>query len=179
MSNNETFKEIPLQFSVFDQLLSDIKGSRHFQRAFEIEFRKFISLATQYISLSNIDESGLDSDVFSLSLLSSQNFKKFAEQISTLLNSGSENKEVQALVENAVIYSLAAIYKNQITQAYMKGKNSEGVSTYMAEHSDTEYQEYVESAHFRLSKIVQSKNRFQKKKMLTVIGYLMNPSLQH
>jgi len=77
-----------------------------------------------------------------------------------------------AVMQNAHVYGLAHAHANNIKQAFMQGKNSGGITRYMATLSDDDYVAYMEKEHPMVTAIVKAQQVSRWKLMLTVMGYL-------
>lgn len=189
------------KYSLTSDIVRDLQHSKHFQQSFERSFFSFVDVMGALLFQMTPETRKTLRTVYSLNIL----IKHAPDELvnGLMLKEFSESKrkdEYLALFQNAFIYAVAACYKSQIKKTYMlaseKATRTEAQNTeYMmtskingsylvgspddrAQHSDGAYVEYIASAHPLFARFVQSKHRFQYKKILEVAGYLVNPQLE-
>lgn len=189
------------KYSLTSDIMRDVQHSKHFQQVFQNSFFNFVDIMGALLFKMTPETRDTLRQLFSLSILIKHDPEEFVQGF--MLKDFSESKrqaEYLALFQNAFIYATAACYKSQIKKTYMlasekstrtEAQNTEFMMTskvdgkYLvgspddrAQPSDAEYVEYVVSVHPLFAKFVQSKHRFQYKKILVVAGYLLNPRLE-
>lgn len=189
------------KYSLTSNIMRDLQRSKHFQQVFEKSFFNFVDVMGALIFQMTPETRDTLRQLFSLSVLIKHDPAEFVQSL--MLKEFSESKrkdEYLVLLQNAFIYAVAACYKSQIKATYMraseKSRLTEAETTefmitgkargsYLAagpddraQHSDGAYVEYVAAAHPLFARFVQSKHRFQYKKILVVAGYLINPQLE-
>ena len=204
-TDNKTLREIPRDIPIFEDtvvsygLMNDLTHSKYFTKAFESYFFKFTNdFLPAYGGLTETQH-----DRFKVMFEYAISRKSPDEFMDAILKPFENPDRYRALFQNAFLYAMACTYKSQIAKTYMRpgaravmldsltekqklermvtgqvnGSYLYGHKNFVAHHTDGEYVEYMIAAHPMLATFVKSKNRLQYKKILSVLGYLINPNL--
>lgn len=200
LNDGETLHELYIGNEINSDIMNDISRSKYFGKTFESFFFKFVDTFQLLYDEPPIEQYDRVKLIFKFALASDNTTpSELVDNLSKFVDRGDH-----ALFQNAFIYAIACSYKSQIMQTYMRATNSptltpsltesqtrefmltgtidgkylHGNKTHASSHSNKDYIAYMNTAHPLLAKYVQSKNYIQYRKILSVIGYLINPSLE-
>ncbi|MDB5184374.1 MAG: hypothetical protein JWN38_182 [Candidatus Saccharibacteria bacterium] len=182
ISSGATLNELPasLQTQIIVDLLYNLRQPERQRKAIE----KYFFRAYVYFGVLNnldIDGSKLENmKILLISMISSRKSYTMQQLVDDLMfNNQKASKQArlyETVIQNALVYAIAATYKALIPSIYMRAKQ-ELPGTQLATHTDREYAAYTRTSQPLLAAFVQSNHKFWDDKILTAIGYMINPDL--
>jgi hypothetical protein len=183
VSGGATLSELPqsLQTQIIVDLLYNIRQPERQRKAIE----KYFFRAYVYFGvLNNLDIDGSKLENVKLLLITTIGLRKtytMQELVDDLMFSSEKTskqaKLYEIVIQNAFVYAIAATYKALIPSIYMKAKQ-ELPGTQLASHTDREYAAYMAASQPLLAAFVHSNHKFWDDKILTAMGYMINPELE-
>ena len=182
ISSGATLNELPtsLQTQIIVDLLYNLRQPERHRKSIEKYFFRFY---VYFGVINNLEINGSTLENIKTLLVTTTALRKaytMPELIDSLmLNSYKKSKQAELyelVIQNAFVYAITAMYKALIPSIYMRAKN-ELPDTQLATHTDREYATYAARSQPLLTAFVHSNHKFWDDKILTVIGYILNPDL--
>jgi hypothetical protein len=183
VSSGTTLNKLPatLQTQIIVDLLYNLRQPERQRKAIE----KYFFRAYVYFGvLNNLEINGNNLEsmktllVTTIALRKSYTMDELTDDM--MLNSYKKAAQAQfyeLVIQNAFVYAIAATYKALIPSIYMRAKQ-ELPGTQLATHTDREYATYMTTSQPLLAAFVHSNHNFWDDKILTAMGYMINPELE-
>jgi|GEM_PF-4529840 len=178
-----TLNELPatVQTQIIVDLLYNLRQPERQRKVIE----KYFFRAYVYFGVLNnldIDGSKLENmKILLISMIASRKSYTMQQLVDDLMfnnqKTSKQAKLYEIVIQNALVYAIAATYKALIPSIYMRAKQ-ELPGTQLATHTDREYAAYVSTSQPLLAAFVQSNHKFWDDKILTAMGYIINPELE-
>jgi hypothetical protein len=182
ISSGTTLNELPasLQTQIIIDLLYNLRQPERQRKAIEkYFFRSYVYFGV----INDLEINGNNLESMKTLLATTTALRKAYTMPeltdSLMLNSYKKSKQAERyeiVIQNAFVYAIAATYKALIPSTYMRAKQ-ELPGTQLATHTDREYATYAATSQPLLTAFVHSNHKFWDDKILTAIGYMINPDL--
>lgn len=113
---------------------------------------------------------------FAMALATDTTTYDFFDFICTTVDEDSREDAI-ILFQNALTYAIAKEFRYNIPRRFMRVQNPVP-GTVKATHADIEYEEYIKTFHPDVAKFVTYNNKLFSKKILAIMGYMINPTLE-
>lgn len=183
ISSGTTLNELPatLQTQIIVDLLYNLRQPERQRKAIE----KYFFRAYVYFGVLNnldIDGSKLENmKILLISMIASRKSYTMQQLVDDLMfnnqRASKQAKRYEVVIQNALVYAIAATYKALIPSIYMRAEQ-ELPGTQLATHTDREYAAYMATSQPLLAAFVHSNHKFWDDKILTAMGYMINPELE-